>query len=41
VISLSQAFVAVVAFAHARTIFDFDHKYRAGLLQWELDLERL
>ena len=38
----TQAFVAVVAFAHARTaILDFDHKHRAGLLQWKLDLERL
>jgi len=38
----TQAFVAVVAFAHARTaIFDLDRRYRAGLLQWKLDFERL
>jgi hypothetical protein len=42
VISLSQAFVAVVTFAHAHTaIFDLDRRYRAGLLQRKLDIERL
>jgi hypothetical protein len=39
--SLRQVFVTVVTFAHARTaISDLDRKYRAGLLQRKLDIER-